>query len=91
MLKEKARLPFFGDYVFEEWGDTVFECYEIVSGTYIVINLLIYLDSSYWITEPNIHWIILIFPGLARKILGFLKTCGIWGEEHRPQAYPPDQ
>jgi len=65
----------------------IWECYEIVSGIYISINLILYLNSSIWITEPDIHWIYLIVPALLSRILKYLMSCGIFGDEHQIRSH----
>ena len=68
----------------------LWECYEIVSGTYILINLIFYLDSGSWIIKPDIHWFVLIVPILIRKILVYLKDCGFLGKETHVHSQTPE-
>ena len=68
----------------------LWECYEIVSGSYILINLIFYLDSGSWIINPDFHWFVLIAPILFRKILVSLKDCGLLGKDPYVRSHTPE-
>lgn len=84
----RLKIPFISIIEFDDNHRAyLWECYEMVSGSYILISLLLYLDSGHWIIETDSHWFILIFPGLARRILKYLRDCGVFGEHS--QALTP--
>ena len=81
---KRLNIPFLTvmNFDYNIHGEPLWQCYEMVSGSYILINLLMFLYSGFWITEPDSHWLIYILPGLVIRILKYCSDCGLFGVHH---------